>query len=114
MAQAFLNDALDDLVERTEEDTRQDVLYKYIESVNTGLQTQLTLVNDALAAKRTWLGWVRDVGGNLVVNVVTILVIGAFVLGYKFMGELQQQTETKAGLGAASAPGTPAADATTR
>jgi hypothetical protein len=119
MAQAFLNEGLDDLVQRTEAETRQDVLYTYIGTINTGLQTQLTAVNDALAAKRTMMGWLRDVGGNLIVNVVTILVIGALVLGYKFIGELQQRTENKVGLGSASAsssasaPGNPAADATT-
>lgn len=76
------------------------------------MQAQLTTVNEVLAAKRTWLGWLRDVGGNLIVNVVTILVIGALVLGYKFIGELQQRTEMKTGLGSAGAQGAPAADAT--
>ncbi|MGK5019726.1 hypothetical protein [Janthinobacterium sp. LB2P10] len=111
MAQAFLNEGLDDLVQRTEAETRQDVLYTYIGTINASLQTQLTTVNGALAAKRTWVGWLRDVGGNLIVNVVTILVIGALVLGYKFIGELQQRTETKAGLGSASVPVSPATDA---
>lgn len=111
MAQAFLNEGLDDLVQRTEAETRQDVLYTYIGTINASLQTQLTTVNGALAAKRTLVGWLRDVGGNLVVNVVTILVIGALVLGYKFIGELQQRTETKAGLGSASAPVSSATDA---
>lgn len=111
MAQAFLNEGLDDLVQRTEAETRQDVLYKYIETMNAGLQTQLTNVNEALAAKRTLVGWLRDVTGNLIVNVVTILVIGALVLGYKFFGELQQRTEANVGLGPASAQGSPAADA---
>lgn len=111
MAQAFLNESLDDLVQRTEAETRQDVLYKYIGTTNAGVQTQLMTVNAALAAKRTWVGWLRDVGGNLIVNVVTILVIGALVLGYKFVGELQQRTESKAGLGpAVSNQGNPAAD----
>lgn len=114
MAQAFLNEGLDDLVERTEAETRQDVLYTYIGTLNTGLQTQLSAVNETLAAKRTWVGWLRDVSGNLIVNVVTILIIGALVLGYKFIGELQQRTETKAGLGSASVQSKPAADAPKR
>jgi hypothetical protein len=108
MAQAFLNEGLDDLVQRTEAETRQDVLYTYIGTINASLHAQLTSVNGALAAKRTWIGWLRDVEGNLIVNVVTILVIGALVLGYKFISELQQSTETKVGLGSAStsvAPG---------
>ena len=112
MAQAFLNEGLDDLVQRTEAETRQDVLYTYIGTTNSGVQAQLTAVNTALDAKRTLAGWARDVGGNLVVNVVTILVIGALVLGYKFIGEIQQRTEVKAGLGSGSTQSNPAADAT--
>lgn len=105
MAQAFLNEGLDDLVQRTEAETRQDVLYQYIGTINSGLQSQLTTLNEALAAKRTLLGWLRDVGGNLIVNVVTILVIGALVLGYKFIGDFQHRTEVKAGIGSLGAPG---------
>lgn len=108
MAQAFLNEGLDDLVQRVEVETRQNVLYTHIETNGTGLQAQLTTVNQTLEAKRTWLGWLRDVGGNLIVNVVTILVIGTLVLGYKFISELQQSTETKAGLGSGSSSGDPA------
>lgn len=99
MAQAFLNASLDEVVERTEADTRQDTLYKYVGSVSAALETRLSALNDSLNAKRTVAGWARDVAGNLIVNLVTILVIGALVFGYKFIGELQQQTEHKAGLG---------------
>ncbi|WP_198116427.1 hypothetical protein [Massilia rhizosphaerae] len=103
MAQAFLNASLDELVERTEADTRQDTLYKHIETVSSGLAAKLGVINDSLQAKRTVGGWARDVGGNLLVNLVTIFVIGAFVLGYKFMGELQQNAEQKAGLNSTTA-----------
>lgn len=105
MAQAFLNEGLDDLVQRTEAETRQDMLYTSIGTVHASLQTQLSNINQLLSAKRTWFGWIRDVGGNLIVNVVTILVIGALVLGYKFMGELQHHTEARAGIGAPAAQG---------
>ena len=114
MAQAFLNESLDDLAHRAETETRQDVLYRYIATVNADLQSQLTTINQALAAKRTWLGWLRDVGGNLIVNVVTILVIGALVLGYKFIGEVQQHAEIKAGVGTSKTPGDPAPNTNSR
>lgn len=110
MAQAFLNAGLDDLVQRTEAETRKDVLYTYIGSLHAGLQSQLATVNHALAGKRTWVGWLRDVGGNLVVNVVTILVIGAVVIGYQFIGQLQQHAEAKVGLGPAEAVSAPPKD----
>jgi hypothetical protein len=41
---------------------------------------------------------VRDVTGNLLVNLVSIFVLGALLLGYKFTGELQQGVEKKSGL----------------
>ncbi|MYN47723.1 hypothetical protein GTP23_22045 [Pseudoduganella sp. FT93W] len=98
LAQAFLNAGLDDLVQRTEDDTRQGVLYNHVLNLNSGLQTQLSTISQALAGKRTWLGWLRDVGGNLVVNVVTILVVGAVVLGYNALSKVQQHTEKNVGL----------------
>lgn len=61
-------------------------------------------MNAALGAKRTVWGWLRDVGGNLVVNIVTIFVIGAVVIGYSFLSELQQRTERKAGVNTQAAP----------
>lgn len=109
LASNFLTVALDEIAERTENETRQDILYKHVETAHSGLQTQLTTVttglqrqltsiNDTLGAKRTAMGWVRDVGGNLAVNLVTILAIGVVVLGYKFLSDFQQSTEQKVGL----------------
>jgi hypothetical protein len=100
LAQAFLNASLDELVERTEAATRQDTLYKQIETVNVGLGGKLTMITDTLHAKRTLKGWAGDVAGNLLVNLVSIFVLGALLLGYKFSGELQQGAERKAGLDA--------------
>lgn len=103
LAQAFLNAGLDDLVQRTEDETRRDVLYKHMLNLNSGLQSQLNTINQTLAGKRTVVGWLRDVGGNLIVNVLTILVIGAAVLGYNTLGKVQQRTEKEVGLGASEA-----------
>lgn len=43
----------------------------------------LLSIKNKLDAKRTLGGWAADVVGNLLVNVVTIFVIGALLLGYK-------------------------------
>lgn len=93
-AQAFLNASLDQLVERTEAATRQDTLYQKMASIS-----------DSLNAKRTLGGWVRDISGNLLVNLVSIFVLGALVLGYKFSGELQQGAEKSSGIVSPPAPG---------
>jgi len=120
LASNFLTVALDEIAERTETETRQDMLYKHVETVHsglqaqlttvtTGLQSQLTSINDTLGAKRTPMGWVRDVGGNLAVNMVTIFAIGSIVLGYKFLSDLQQSTEQKVGLNNPAAQANPPA-----
>ncbi|MBY0557783.1 MAG: hypothetical protein K2P77_11310, partial [Burkholderiaceae bacterium] len=47
---------------------------------------------------RSLLGWIRDIGANLLVNIVTILVIGAIVIGYKSVGQIQHHAETTLGM----------------
>jgi hypothetical protein len=119
LAQAFLTVALDDLADRTETETRQDVLSKQLttvttglqtqlNTVNTGLQTQLNTINSVLDAKRSWVGWGRDVGGNLVVNLLTIVIIGAIVIGYRSWADIQQGAEARVGIGTSVTPGTTA------
>ncbi len=99
MAQNFLNAGLDDLVERTEKETRDDVVYKRVESVNSELRAQLLSIDRSLQAKRTFWGWARDISGNLLVNLVTIFVIGVLAFGYQITGRLQLSAENKVGLG---------------
>lgn len=113
LAQAFLTVALDDLADRTENETRQDVLAKQITTLNTGLQTQLNTINANLDAKRTLVGWGRDVGGNLVVNLLTIVIIGAIVVGYKSWADFQQSTEARVGLNPPATSGAAAATGAT-
>lgn len=98
LAQAFLNASLDELVDRTEVATRQDILYRQIEAVNVALAGKLTTISETLGAKRTFMGWTRDITGNLLVNLVSIFVLGVLLLGYEFSGRLQQGAEKKAGL----------------
>ncbi len=94
----FLNAGLDEFVDSTEAATRQRVLYRKIESDNTVLEDKLAAISDTLRAKRTVTGWLRDVSGNLLVNLVSIFVLGALVLGYRFSAELQQGAERRAGV----------------
>lgn len=94
----FINAGLDELVENIEATTRRGVLYRKIESGHLDLQEKLAAVNETLREKRTIIGWVRDVSGNLLVNLVSIFVLGALLLGYRFSAELQQGAERKAGV----------------
>lgn len=103
MMRAFLNLGLDELVENTEAVTRQRVLYQMIESGNVALEGKIAAVSKSLSEKRTMAGWFRDVTGNLLVNLVSIFVLGALLLGYRFSAELQQGAERKAGVGGTAA-----------
>lgn len=103
MMRAFLNLGLDEFVENTEAATRQRVLYQMIESGNVALESKITSVSDSLRERRTIGGWVRDVSGNLLVNLVTIFILGALLLGYRFSAELQQGVEKKTGVSGPSA-----------
>lgn len=115
LTQAFLAVALDDLVDRTENETRQSVLFKELGNVSTALQGQLGNIIGNLDAKRTWVGWARDISGNIVVNLLTIVIIGAIVIGSNVMGDLQQLAEAKVGaskpINSSATPATPAAPA---
>jgi len=118
----FVSAGLDELVDSVEASARQGVLYRKIESGNVDLQEKLAGMSETLRAKRTIIGWVRDVSGNLIVNLVSIFVLGALLLGYRFSAELQQDAERKAGVGDTTAsrsqtptePAYPADSATTR
>ncbi len=98
MAHVFATASFEQLIGEVEESIRQDVLYQQAEMVSAGLLDKLTVIDNALAAKRSFMGWVRDVGGNLLVNLVSIFVLGALLLGYNFSAELQQGTEKKVSL----------------
>lgn len=121
LAQAFLESSLDELVARTEAATRKDALSRQIDSVQNGLSARLAAISNGLDAKRSFAGWVRDISANLLVNLLSIFVLGALLLGYRFSGDLQLGAEKTAGLGSVSAlqmetgpakhPGSPAAPA---
>ena len=99
----FINAGLDELADSIEATTRRGVLYRKIESGNVDLQEKLAAVSETLRAKRTIIGWLRDVSGNLLVNLVSIFVLGALLLGYKFSAQLQQGAERKAGVSGTTA-----------
>lgn len=103
LMRVFINAGLDELVDSVEASTRQGVLYRRIESGNVDLQEKLAGISETLRAKRTVIGWVRDVSGNLIVNLVSIFVLGALLLGYRFSAELQQGAERRAGVSDTSA-----------
>jgi hypothetical protein len=107
IAESFFNASLDELAADVKAATCQHTLYRKIESGNMDLKERLSAIAHSLSGKRTLVGWVRDVSGNLLVNVVSIFVIGAVLLGYRFSAELQQGAERKAGVSNSAASQNP-------
>ena len=99
IAKSFFNASLDELAAGVEVATCQHTLYRKIESGNVSLEEKLAKIAESMSAKRTLVGWLREVSGNLLVNLVSIFVLGALLLGYRFSAELQQGAATKAGVG---------------
>ena len=98
IAESFLNASLDELAANAKAATCQHTLYRKIESGNVRLEEKLGAIAESIGAKRTLVGWLREVSGNLLVNLVSIFVLGALLLGYRFSAELQQGAERKAGV----------------
>lgn len=93
LAQAFLNAALKARIEQYEIDVRESVLSKGLDAITAEMR-----------AKKTWGQWARDVLGNLGLNVLTILVVGALLVGYQALGRFNASIEEAANLPAAEPP----------
>ena len=57
------------------------------ELTNTAIGRQLAAIQAELGARRGPLGLFRDVGANLSVNVLTILLIASLVFGYRLLDD---------------------------
>lgn len=69
------------------------------EDVKLGaLASEFKTLKDEILEKKTFVGWVRDVGSNLAVNFLTIIFIAAAVYGYNHLGKLTSNLENEVGL----------------
>jgi hypothetical protein len=95
LVQAFLSAALKTRVAQYEVDVRESVLSKGLDAIAAEMR-----------AKKTWGQWARDVLGNLGLNVLTILVVGALLGGYHALNRFNANMEKAANVPAqaASAP----------
>ncbi|CAM2156960.1 conserved protein of unknown function [Pararobbsia alpina] len=94
LADQFLTDGLAACIPEIEARVNASVLSEQIESVRSGV----VRIEDTLARKRTLKGWIADIGGNLVVNILTIALIGAVIAGYKVMSKATSRAEETVGL----------------
>jgi len=90
LAIAFLEAGLEEKIIEIEESVKASSLAKRFEGVEMRL-------DDRKGVK----GWFRDIGTNVMVNVLTILVIGAVIVGSKLWGDFNSFLEGKYGGGAA-------------
>jgi hypothetical protein len=57
------------------------------------------LIERKLDGRRGFWGWCAQVSANLLVNIVTIIVVGAAVIGYRSLNSLNSSAETSLHLG---------------
>ncbi|MGZ3802539.1 MAG: hypothetical protein ACXVCL_20440, partial [Bdellovibrio sp.] len=84
---AFLNESLAQRVKDIQSDVEDSVIGEHLKNIQSHLDS-----------KRTLSGWFKDISGNLVVNFLTILIIGAVIVGYKAINEINTKTEIVANL----------------
>ncbi len=85
LVSAFLTEGLAEKVIQIQNDVADSVI---------GMRLQE--IKDSVNAEKTWKGWFMAVLENLSVNLLTILVIGAIILGYQSLSHFWSTTETKA------------------
>ena len=84
---AFLNESLAQRIREIENGVEDSAIGEHLKNIK-----------DQIDSKKTWLGWGKDVLNNLSVNILTVIVIGSIIIGYKFLSEFYSKTETAAGI----------------
>lgn len=87
LAQGFLNAGMKAQIERYETELRESVLSKGFASITAEMQ-----------ARKSWAAWLREVIGNLGVNLATILLIGFLLGGYQALNKFNTNIERVANL----------------
>uniref|UniRef100_UPI002FDB15B2 hypothetical protein n=1 Tax=Rivihabitans pingtungensis TaxID=1054498 RepID=UPI002FDB15B2 len=111
----FLEIALAASLQQAETEIRQSTTLHMLESTKTDLthvvqasQALLTSRTDSILAelqgKKTIGGWLREVGGNLLVSVLTIVVVGALYTGYQWLSVFNSNLEKHSGAAQHPAP----------
>ena len=118
LADQFLEIALAARLQQAETEIRQSTTLHMLESTKTDL-THVVQASQALLSSRTESilaelqgkktigGWLREVGGNLLVSVLTIVVVGALYTGYQWLSVFNSNLEKHSG--AAQHPAPPSA-----
>jgi hypothetical protein len=115
LADQFLEIALAARLQQAETEIRQSTTLHMLASTKTDLthvvqasQALLTSRTDSILAelqgKKTIGGWLREVGGNLLVSVLTIVVVGALYTGYQWLSVFNSNLEKHSGAAQHPAP----------
>jgi hypothetical protein len=91
LAQAFLNAGLAEHISRIEDEVRMSALSERFKGVETRLDEKKNLTS-----------WFRDIGTNVVVNILTVLVVGAIFLGSKAWSDFNNVIDARYGQGVAN------------
>ncbi|MFL9859463.1 hypothetical protein PQR72_27650 [Paraburkholderia madseniana] len=99
LASEFLNAALASKLADAEDEAKNNVREAALRSEIKAMGQEIAELRKRLEEKRTVGGWLQDAFGNLMVNVVTILLIGLAVIGLKAIDKLSTHTESTIGIG---------------
>ena len=99
LLEEFLNEMLADRVLSAQEDFRTSHLSQLIrdseldietriQSAESVLKAEISKVDVQLSAKKGVVGWVRDLGTNFLVNVLTIVLVGLAAVGLGVLDSL--------------------------
>lgn len=87
LVSAFLNEALEQKIEQIEASVKDSIIASHLVDIKA-----------QISHKKTFNGWFASVAENLTVNIVTILIIGALVIGSNGLGSLSDKAAAAVGL----------------
>ncbi|MCY0913113.1 hypothetical protein [Massilia antarctica] len=99
LAEAFLNAGLAQRMHDFEDEVRESVLNQNVSAVLVELKS-----------KRSFMAWLGDIVGNLGVNMLTIIVIGALFGGYQALAKFNANVEKIANVPVATELSAPVAN----
>lgn len=119
MLQNFLDQVLVEKIEKIEQELKESVLIAKSDSVEKNIirdidsskqliQSEVSKVAATLSERKGFLGWTKDLGANLLVNMLTVIIIGLAVVGLGALDTLnaylKKAMEDKANFSSTSKP----------
>ncbi|MFM0363718.1 hypothetical protein [Paraburkholderia sediminicola] len=98
LAAEFLRVGLANRLATAEQDARDNAREAALRVELKTVAGRITEVKQSVDQRRTFSGWIADAFGNLLVNFLTIAIVGAVVLGIKTLDKYTSKAETGVGI----------------